>query len=156
MGAPDIDKKSFTDARREDLKKLVEEIFNAVKRRANIDSYNFNPIDLDRRGSGEYYRAQRSFGIKEGGINGMVLQLEYEGIIFTAQVSFDPLDHRIDSPNTLSHIETAEMRKGHSKYNVFEFTGPTIGVNQPMIYIQMDRDAFRQVYKEIMGYEYRD
>ncbi|SFW66131.1 hypothetical protein SAMN02927921_03088 [Sinomicrobium oceani] len=156
IGAPDIDKDSFYSARNEDLKKLLEKIFDAIKNRVDSVNNNFEPIDLSVRGSGQYYGTGRAFGIKEGAIHGAILKLEYEGIVFTANVSFDPLDPRVDAPNTLSHIESAEIRKGHSKYNVFKFTGPTIGINQPMIYIQMDREAFKQVYKEIMGDEYRD
>ncbi|MGS2765280.1 hypothetical protein [Sinomicrobium sp. M5D2P9] len=156
IGAPDIDKDSFYSARNEDLKKLVKEIFDAVKRRVDRVNDNFEPIDLSTRGSGQYYGSQRSFGMKQGTFSGMVLQLEYEGIVFTSRIGFDPLDPYMEGPNSLGYVKTAESRSGHSKYNVFEFVSPERGLNQPKLYIQMEKEAFKQIYKEIIGSEYRD
>ncbi|UGU16125.1 hypothetical protein LS482_20910 [Sinomicrobium kalidii] len=149
MGAPDIDKGSFIDARNEDLKELVKEVFDAIKNR--IDPDNFKPIDLDARGSGQYYGYNRTWlGVGDATYSGLDLQLEYEGIIFTATIGFNPVHPDLGIANSLSHVMEAWPYDKHSRANIFKITHSE-NKQHPLLYIRMDRDAFRQVYKELYG-----
>lgn len=152
MGAPDIDRTSFVDARNEDVEKLVKEVFDAIKNRVDRINENFEPINLSNRGSGQYYGFRRNE--MEHGKFGITLELEYEGIIFTSQIGFHPLDPKLSSTNNLSHLEKVRVNENHSNENVFIITSRS-GFAHPRLYIQMDRDAFRQIYKELMGEDHR-